>query len=106
METSALAQSVSDRYPQAADPIHTIFVLAVLGGWTFWGKVLADQLRAAANPNRVRFYVLTLFFEWFLFVLVVAGVRRRGAPILIVLGDRWDSVRQVLRELESLPHSG
>lgn len=99
METSALAQSASDRYPQAADSIHTIFVLAVLGGWTFWGKVLADQLRAAANPNRVRFYVLTLFFEWFLFVLVVAGVRRRGAPILIVLGDRWDSVRQVLRDI-------
>jgi hypothetical protein len=99
METSALAQSASERYPQAAGPIHTIFVLTVLGGWTFWGKALADQLRAAANPNRVRFYVLTLFFEWFLFVLVVAGVRRSGAPILVVLGDRWDSVRQVLRDI-------
>jgi CAAX protease family protein len=99
MDTSALAQSASDRYPQAAGPIHTIFVLAMLGGWTFWGKILADQLRAAANPNRLRFYVLTLFFEWFLFVLVVAGVRRSGAPILMVLGDRWDSVRQVLRDI-------
>src|ERR1700675_412196 len=58
METSALPQSASDRYSKAAGPIHTIFVLAVLGGWTFWGKVLADQLRAAANPNRLRFNVL------------------------------------------------
>lgn len=99
METSTLPQSASDRYPKAAGPIHTIFVLAVLGGWTFWGKVLADQLRAAANPNRLRFYVLTLCFEWFLFVLVVAGVRRSGAPLMIVLGDRWDSVRQVLRDI-------
>ena len=99
METSALPHSASDRYPKAAGPIHTIFVLAVLGGWTFWGKVLADQLRAAANPNRLRFYVVTLCFEWFLFVLVVAGVRRSGAPLLIVLGDRWDSVRQVMRDI-------
>ncbi len=99
METSTLPQSASDRYPKAAGPIHTIFVLAVLGAWAFWGKVLADQLRAAANPNRLRLYALTLFFEWCLFVLVVAGVRRSGAPMLIVLGDRWDSVRQVLRDI-------
>ena len=99
MDTSALAQSASDRYPQAAGPIHTMFVLAMLDGWTFWGKILADQLRAAANPNRVRFYLLTLLFEWFLFAIVLAGVRRSGAPILIVLGDRWDSVRQVLRDI-------
>ena len=63
MDTSALAQSALNRYPQAAGPIHTIFVLALLGGWTFYGKSLADHLNTAANPNRLRFYVLTLFFE-------------------------------------------
>jgi hypothetical protein len=60
-----------------------------------WHKMFADQLSAAANPNRVRFYVATLFYEWLLFVLVVAGVRRSGASVLIVLGDHWHSVRQV-----------
>ncbi len=86
METSALGQSASDRYPQIASPIHTILVLAVLGGWTIWHKILADQLSAAANPNRVRFYLVTLFYEWLLFVLV-AGVQRSGA------------VRRVLRDI-------
>jgi uncharacterized protein len=99
MHRSAPTQSASDRSPQAAGPIHTIFVLTILGGWTFWGKILADQLRAAANPNRVRFYLLTLLFEWFLFAIVLAGVRRSGAPILVVLGDRWHSVRQVFRDI-------
>jgi membrane protease YdiL (CAAX protease family) len=99
METSAPAHSSSDRFPPAAGPIHTISVLAVLGGWTFWGKILADQLSAAANPNRVRFYLVTLCFEWVLFALVVAGVRRSGASVLIVLGDHWHSVRQVLRDI-------
>jgi membrane protease YdiL (CAAX protease family) len=99
METPALAPPASDRYSQIASPIHTILVLAVLGGWAFWHKISTDQLSAAANPNLMRFYAITLFFEWFLFVLVVAGVRRSDASVLIVLGDHWHSVRQVLRDI-------
>jgi membrane protease YdiL (CAAX protease family) len=99
MGTSALAQSPSDRYSQVASPLHTILVLAALGGWTFLAKILADQMRAAANPNRVRVYVVTILIEWFVFVLVVAGVRRSGASVLLVLGDHWHSARQVLRDI-------
>src|SRR5437016_13098641 len=99
METPAQAQSASDRYLQIAGPVHTILVLAALGGWAIWHKSFADQLSTAANPNRVRFYIVTLFYEWLLFVLVVAGVRRRGASVLIVLGDHSLSGRQVLRDI-------
>ena len=73
METSAPAQSASDRYPRVASPTHTILVLAALAGWVFWHKTSVDQLSIAANPNRVRYYVVTIFYEWILFVLVVAG---------------------------------
>src|SRR3981189_2794586 len=96
METSAPAPSESDRYRQAAGPLHTIFLLALLGAWAFLGRIIADQMRAAVNPHRLRFYVLTLSFEWLLFVLVVVGVRRSGAPVRLVLGDRWQSIGQVL----------
>jgi uncharacterized protein len=99
METSAPAQSASDRYPRAASPIHTILVLAVMGGWTIGHKIFVDQLSATANPNRVRYYVATIFYEWLLFVLVVAGVRSSGASVLIVLGEHWHSVRQVVRDI-------
>jgi membrane protease YdiL (CAAX protease family) len=99
METSALDQSGSNRYRPAAGPVHTILVLAVLAGWTFYGKILADDLSGAANPNRVRFYSLTLLFEWVLFAFVVAGVRHSGASVLIILGDRWHSVREVIRDI-------
>src|SRR5260370_34012465 len=99
METSALTQSASDRYPQIASPIHTILVLAALGGWAIWHKRFADQLSASANPNRVRFYMVTLLYEWLLFVLVVAGVRLRGAYVLNVLGDVCHSVRGVVVDI-------
>ena len=99
MDTPALNRPASDRHPQIASPIHTILVLAALAGWAIWHKSFADQLNAAANPNRVRFYIVTIFYEWFLFVLVVAGVRRSGSSVFIVLGDHWHSVREVLRDI-------
>ncbi len=99
METSTLAQSISDRYPRVASPLHTVLVIAVLGGWAFLAKTFTDQLSAAANPNRVRMYLATLWLEWLVFVLVVAGVRLSGASVRLVLGGRWQSARQLLRDI-------
>jgi membrane protease YdiL (CAAX protease family) len=99
MDTPVLDQPASDCYRQIASPIHTILVLAATGGWAIWHKSFADQLSASSNPNRVRFYLVTLFYEWLLFILVVAGVRHSGASVFIVLGNRWHSVREVLRDI-------
>jgi membrane protease YdiL (CAAX protease family) len=99
MGTPSLTQSASDRYARAAGPIHTIFVLAALAVWALAGNVLADRLITAVNPHRIRFYTVTLLFEWLLFVFVVTGVRHHGASVLIVLGDHWHSARQVLRDI-------
>jgi membrane protease YdiL (CAAX protease family) len=99
METSAPAQSASSRYPRVASAIHTILVLAAIGGWAVGHKIFTGQLSATANPNRVSFYAVTLFYEWLLFVLVVVGVRRNGASIITVLGQRWHSVREALRDI-------
>jgi membrane protease YdiL (CAAX protease family) len=99
METSAPAQSASSRYPRVASAIHTILVLAAIGGWAVGHKIFTGQLSATANPNRVSFYAVTLFYEWLLFVLVVVGVRRNGASIITVLGQRWHSIREALRDI-------
>lgn len=99
MNTAVLVPSTAGRYGRIAGPVHTILVLAALGGWAIWHKSFADQLSAAATPNRLRFYLVTLFYEWLLFVLVVVGVRRSGASVLVVVGDHWRSVRQVLRDI-------
>jgi membrane protease YdiL (CAAX protease family) len=98
METSAPAPSASSGYPRVASPIHTILVLAAIGGWAIGHRIFADQLSATASPNRIFFYGVTVLYEWLLFVLVVAAVRRSGASVITVLGDHWHSVRQVLRD--------
>ena len=99
MDTSARDESQPERYTKVAGPIHTIFLLVILGAWAFVDSILAAQMRAAVNPHRVPAYVVTLFVEWLLFIFVVVGVRRSGTPLRVVLGDRWRSVRQVLRDI-------
>ena len=75
------ADSAPVRYPLAASPIHTILVLAIIGGWAWLGKFMADHMRAAATSHRARPYAVALLFEWLLFAFVAAGVRRWGAPL-------------------------
>src|ERR1022692_219449 len=65
-----------------AGPLRTIFVLAALAVLSGWSFSATDHLKAAANPNRVCFYALTLLFEWLLFVCLVVGVWRFGATVL------------------------
>jgi hypothetical protein len=43
METPAPDQPASRCHLRIASPIHTILVLAALGGWAFWHKSFADQ---------------------------------------------------------------
>jgi membrane protease YdiL (CAAX protease family) len=99
MEISVVAQRESDRYLQVASRLHTISVLVVVGIWAFCGKGFADQMRVELNPPRVRLYAISILFEWLLLVFVLWGVRRRGAPLLAVLGESWHSVRQALRDI-------
>ncbi len=94
-----MAQPESGRYGRIASPVHTILVLVALGAWAVWGKFLADQMRAAVNPDRVKLYASTLGFELLMFALVILGVRLHGSSLSVVLGDRWQSVRQVLRDI-------
>jgi membrane protease YdiL (CAAX protease family) len=99
MEISVEAPPQSDHYARVASPLHTIFVLATVGIWALWGKIFADRMRVEVNPQRVGLYAFSILGEWLLLGFVVWGVRRRGAPVLAVLGDSWHSVRQVLRDI-------
>ncbi len=95
----APVQDASGRYTQAAGPMHTIIVLAILGVSAFLGKIIADQMRGEVSPHRARFYLLTILFEWLLVFFLVAGVRRSGAPLALILGVRWSSARQLLKDI-------
>jgi len=97
METSVATPSASGRY--VASPFHTISLLLILGVWAFLAWFMAGRVREAPNPHRVRMYLLTIGSEWLVFTYVVAGVRRTDASISVVLGSRWSSGRQLVRDI-------
>jgi uncharacterized protein len=98
MATSTATQSAPGPYVRAAAPMHTIVLLVLLTAWALLGWIMVNATATAANPNRMLSYALTLFVEWLLFAYVVSGVRRHGASA-VVLGERWNSSRALLRDI-------
>src|SRR5262249_44105389 len=82
-----------------ASRMHLVVVLVALGTWTVGGKMIADHVSHEASPRRVPFYLITMAFEWLMFALVVTGVRRAGAAVTLVIGERWRSGRQLLADI-------
>jgi hypothetical protein len=99
METSSSAPAESGLYRRIAHPLHTVLVLALMGLLAWRGAMRADHLRALVNPDRVALYTRTILFQWLMLAVVAAGVRLNGSPLATVLGDRWRSVREVLRDI-------
>jgi uncharacterized protein len=99
MATTATSQSVPGRCVQAAAPTHTIVLLLVLAVWTLLGWYMANRMATTTDLHRTRSYAVTLVFEWLLFAYVVGGVRGYGESALVVLGTRWNSFRELLRDI-------
>ena len=99
MATFALAPTSTDRYPRIATPLHTMIVLALVGGWAIQAKILTSNFSGSSYSPRLHIYAMTICMEWFLFAVVLMGVRRSGSPLSLVLGERWRSVGQILRDL-------
>lgn len=99
METAVQLETPSDSFHPVASPWHTALVLAVIAALVFRGRFQAEHLRMAANPDHIRLYQRTIIFECLTLALVLAGVWHHGSSLLTVLGDRWRSLSQLLRDV-------
>jgi len=59
----------------------------------------SNTMRAAQQPNRVVFYLVTMLWEWCLMAYVLFGARRHGTPLREVLGRKWSGAKDVFRDL-------
>jgi membrane protease YdiL (CAAX protease family) len=78
---------------------HTILVLIVIAASAVRGLLRTSQIGAGLNLDRITLYERTLLFEWLLLGLVLFGVWLKGGSLFEVLGDRWRSGKQILRDV-------
>lgn len=95
MATHVLAEHKHNAYTAIASPWHTLFIVLIAGIFSYRGAIRADAMRAVVNPDRISIYERTIFFEWLVLALVLAGVWLRGSSLYAVMGERWRSVKQV-----------
>lgn len=98
MKTDARAETALAFQP-VAPPWHTPVVLAVIVILAFRGWLQAQHLRKMANPDHIHLYNRTILFESLTLALVLAGVWLHGSSLFTVMGDRWRSVGQFLRDV-------
>lgn len=82
-----------------AHPLHTIALLAGEAVMVIRAAMRAEQMRNAVDLNRVRMYERTMLTEWLGFAFVLFGVWLAGSSFATVVGERWRSIRDVLRDL-------
>lgn len=99
METASPTQSNSECFRRIAHPLHTIILLAGEGMLVVRAAMNAERMRSAVDLNRVQIYERTMLTEWLSFAFVLIGVWLAGSGFATVIGERWRSMRDVLRDL-------
>jgi membrane protease YdiL (CAAX protease family) len=89
----------SDPITPIASPLHLVLVLGLTTLWALRSAINPDHIAQAASLDRVRFYLRTIAFEWVMLGVVLLGVRFHGASMYTVLGERWRSSRDMLRDI-------
>ena len=84
--------------PAVADAWHTVLLLVVSVAWGAWGYFGAARMRVAPHPHRAAMYIFTIFLEWCVVAYIAWGVHRHGSSLREVIGGRWNSATDFLKD--------
>ncbi len=82
--------------PVAAMP-HTFVLIVVLLVMSALGA--GTQQEFLSREGRMNIYLFTLAWEWGLMLYVIWGLRRRRVKLAQLIGGRWSSSQDVLRDI-------
>src|SRR5579863_8170818 len=82
-----------------AGALHTVALIAFLAVWSYFGRERAIHMRAQTSPNHLLMYLPTLAMEWSVFGYIVWGVRKRGISLRELVGPRWSTGKENLKDL-------
>ena len=99
MAHAAVEESKSELQRPLTSPWFFLLVLGLIAFWSFRGAVGADAIARIASIGRPLLYLRTIVFEWVLLGLILFGLRLQGSSYQTVLGRRWRSGREVVRDI-------
>lgn len=82
-----------------ASRLHTFIVLAAVIAWTYGGTLSVARLSSELHPHRARLYLFGIGQEWLMLALILGGLLRARTPLSVVIGERWHSRRELLRDI-------
>jgi membrane protease YdiL (CAAX protease family) len=82
-----------------AGALHTMVLLLILATSSSLMYFSAQRLRELEHPNRLALYGTTVAWEWLLTTYVLFGVRLHGTSLAEVTGARWNSAKEVFRDI-------
>jgi CAAX protease family protein len=86
------------RYAPIAAWWHSSMLLVVLVAGCLFELRRVAVLRAAGFPHRSAHYGIAVAAEWLVLAFVLLGIWLHGTSIEAVMGPRWKSIREVLKE--------
>jgi hypothetical protein len=104
MAAGANVTSGQSTRPLIAPAWHTIVFIAIFVGLSVAGGFFQHAVKqhpqaAAPSGNAVPRYISVLVSEWLLVLYVRMGVRKRGIRLRDLVGGRWATPKDVLRDI-------
>ena len=104
MSANANFTSRLSRRPLIAPAWHTIVFIAIfvglsVGGGFFQHAVRQHPQATVSSGSAVPGYVSVVVFEWLLVLYIRMGVRKRGVRLRDIVGGRWATPKEVMRDI-------
>jgi uncharacterized protein len=100
MEPEISATPARDGAYRAVAPAwHAVVVLIILLGFSLLGAIAGKRQPAASSRRHLMQYGVTMVFEWLIVAFIWWAVRRRGIRLADLVGGRWASFSEVLRDI-------
>lgn len=99
MDAPLAAQPLPKRQDdRIAETWHTIALFLIVVSWATLGFLGTHQRNSSLKPNLLFSYLVNAVWEWLVVAFVAWGLRRRGMRFWEILGNRWKSPSDMIKD--------
>ena len=98
-DSPLVSQEIAPRADATVAPAwHTVVLIVVIAAWAGLGYFGTHRPPSQQQPNRLFTYIVTAGWEWLVVGYIAWGVRSHGIRFRELLGNRWKSFMDFLKD--------